>query len=226
MSNKPMIDKDNTASIDVDCQKGFTPLCPDELPVPDGHSIVGELNAQAELACIRVCSKDWHSENALWVTTPEHPMLSRIDNKPNLDVYWNRHCIAGTRGAELLDGLSEDTYDFVVYKGMEIDKHPYGACYHDLAEKKSTGLIEFLKFNKIDHVIVGGLALDYCVITTAIQLSKHFLVTVNLKACRAIDPLWPQATKKFPHTIDFCYDAQRIKYSKWYQIFKMENEGN
>ena len=28
-----------TASHNVDPQKGFTPLCPDELPVPDGHLI-------------------------------------------------------------------------------------------------------------------------------------------------------------------------------------------
>lgn len=27
------------ASFDVDAQKGFTPLCPDELPVPGGDAI-------------------------------------------------------------------------------------------------------------------------------------------------------------------------------------------
>ena len=31
-------------SIDVDAQKTFTPLCPDELPVNEGHLIVEELN--------------------------------------------------------------------------------------------------------------------------------------------------------------------------------------
>ena len=28
------------ASFDVDAQKGFTPLCPNELPVPEGDTIV------------------------------------------------------------------------------------------------------------------------------------------------------------------------------------------
>ncbi len=47
-------------------------------------------------------------------------------------------------------------------------------------------LIEFLKLEGIDTVLVGGLALDYCVKTTAMQLVKHFRVIVNLNACRAI----------------------------------------
>ena len=34
------------ASINVDPQKGFTPICPDELPVPGGDEIVPALLAQ------------------------------------------------------------------------------------------------------------------------------------------------------------------------------------
>lgn len=70
---------------------------------------------------------------------------------------------------------------------MEPDLHPYGACYHDLAEKRSTGVIEFLRQNGVDLVLVGGLALDYCVKTTALQLRRAgFEVIVYLPACRAI----------------------------------------
>lgn len=178
--------KDKIASMDVDCQKGFTPLCPNELPVPDGHNIVAALNAQAKLARLRVGSKDWHPANALWIATEEYPQFTPT-GYPNMDLRWNAHCIAGTEGAELLPGLPPVTdYDFMVYKGLERDMHPYGACYHDLNEKISTGLIEFLKDKKIETVILAGLALDYCVKTTALQLVKHFNVIVNLSACRAI----------------------------------------
>ncbi|MEO6678169.1 MAG: nicotinamidase, partial [Pseudomonas sp.] len=38
-----------TASFDVDAQKSFTPLCPDELPVPEGDQIGSELNFMASL---------------------------------------------------------------------------------------------------------------------------------------------------------------------------------
>ena len=37
------------ASFDVDAQKGFTPLCPNDLPVDGGHEIVDSLNEQAEI---------------------------------------------------------------------------------------------------------------------------------------------------------------------------------
>jgi nicotinamidase/pyrazinamidase len=70
---------------------------------------------------------------------------------------------------------------------VEPDMHPYGACYHDHAQRLSTGVIEFLKQHQINTVIVGGLALDYCVKKTVLQLlSAQFEVIVNLAATRAL----------------------------------------
>jgi nicotinamidase/pyrazinamidase len=178
---------EGTASMDVDAQKGFTPLCPNELPVEGGHNIVKALNEQSKFALYRVGSKDWHSPNAAWIANETNPQFTPCKGLRNVDLYWNAHCIAGTTGAELLDGLPRpEDYDFMVYKGMEPDMHPYGACYHDLEEKISTGLIEFLKIKKVWCVIVGGLATDYCVKKTVFQLAKHFTVIVNLSACRAV----------------------------------------
>src|SRR5690606_30471871 len=153
------------AAFDVDAQKGFTPLCPDELPVPEGHLIVGELNAQARFAATRVFSKDAHPANPSWLATPEHPTLSPIEGA-NMDVRWTRHCVPGTAGFKLLDGLpAVCEYDYPVYKGVEPDMHPYGACYHDLGDRVSTGVIEFLKARLVETVLLGGLATDYCVKT-------------------------------------------------------------
>lgn len=107
-----------------------------------------------------------------------------------MDVRWNLHCVPGTKGFELLDGLPAETeYDFPVYKGVEPDMHPYGACYHDLKDRISTGVIEVLKARGVEIVLVGGLATDYCVKTTALQLKRAgFNVVVNLGACRGIAP--------------------------------------
>ena len=182
-------DYNKTASFDVDCQKGFTPLCPDELPVPGGDEITEALNSQAKLAAIRIGSKDWHPATAQWLADKEHPQFSPVKGE-NMDIRWNAHCIAGTRGAELLDGLPHPSqYDYFVWKGMEPDMHPYGGCFHDIAEKMSTGAAEFLKQKGITTVIIGGLATDYCVKTTALQLARAgFNVIVNLEACRGIAP--------------------------------------
>lgn len=180
--------RETVAAFDVDAQKCFTPLCPDELPVPDGHLIAKELNCQAEFARVRVGSKDAHPANAVWVANEENPQLSPVSGYKNVDLHWNRHAVLGTKGFELVEGLPDVTdYDFFVWKGIETDIHPYGACFHDLEEKLSTGVIEFLKNKGVATVLVGGLALDFCVKTTALQLRRAgFRVFVNRAACRGL----------------------------------------
>ncbi|MBT4838036.1 MAG: isochorismatase family protein [Methylococcales bacterium] len=181
------LNRNTTASFDVDAQYTFTSECPAELPVDGGVDIVSALNEQAEMASIRVASKDAHSPQAIWVANEENPMFSPVEGD-NVDIAWNQHAVPGTKGFELIAGLPKPAdYDFFVWKGVELDMHPYGACYHDLADKMSTGVIEFLKINKIETVIVGGLATDYCVKTTALQLRQAgFNVIVNLSSCRGI----------------------------------------
>ena len=179
--------KENTASFDIDPQNGFTPICPHELPVTGGDTIAPALNAQAQLARLRIVSKDAHPATAIWKASDTRPQYSSVEGE-NVDVRWPMHCVPGTKGFELIDGLPKITeYNYTVYKGIEPNMHPYGACYHDLNDQLSTGVIEFLKQNTIDTVICGGLATDYCVKLTVLQLLKAGLnVIVNLEACRGI----------------------------------------
>ncbi|MDK4535005.1 isochorismatase family protein [Kingella kingae] len=182
-------------SLDIDAQKTFTPLCPDELPVQGGDEIVGELNAQAALANLRVMSKDAHSPRAKWLCACHAEQL-RPTGLPNAPETWVSHAIVGSRGFELLDGLPSSTeYDFCVWKGIDPELHPYGACYHDMAERLSTGLIEWLHAQNASVLIVGGLATDYCVKATVLQLlaASKWRVIVNRAACRGIAPDTVQA---------------------------------
>lgn len=181
------IEREKTAAFDVDAQYTFTPECPDELPVAGGNEIVAALNKQATFASIRVGSKDAHSPKAVWVANDEKEMFSSVAGE-NVDIAWKLHAVPGTKGFELIEGLPKPAeYDFFVWKGIELDMHPYGACYHDLGNQLSTGVIEYFKVKGIETVIVGGLATDYCVKTTALQLAAaDFKVIVNLEACRGI----------------------------------------
>jgi len=190
MARTLTVDRDRTAAFDVDAQNTFTPLCPDELPVAGGTEIVPELNAQARLAAVRVGSKDAHSPEAIWVADERQAPFSRIEGYANADIAWPVHAVPGTKGFELIAGLPPVTaYDYFVWKGVEPDIHPYGACYHDLAEQLSTGVIEFLRARGIDTVLVGGLATDYCVKHTALQLKRAgFRVVLNLAAVRGVAP--------------------------------------
>lgn len=191
-TNKISIIKECTASINVDPEKGFTPLCPNELPVPGGDEIVEELNGQNSKCKYKIVTKDVHPYNALWNATLMYPQLTPV-GLPNVDVRWNRHCESGTKGMELLDGLPKMTeYDFFVAKGFEADLHPYSACYHDLNKTISTGIIEWLNQHEITTVIVGGLALNVednplCVGHTVIDLANSgFQVILNLGAVRGL----------------------------------------
>ena len=175
-------------SIDVDAQKTFTPLCPAELPVAGGDTIAAELNAQAELADLRVMTKDAHSPNARWLVDNPVDML-KPTGLANADLTWVSHAIVGSEGFDLLNGLPDyHGYDYCVWKGVDPELHPYGACYHDIEERLSTGLIEWLTAKGAETVLVGGLATDYCVKHTVLQLcrSGDWQVIVNAAACRGI----------------------------------------
>jgi len=198
MKEKIKIKKQWTMAIDIDAQKGFTSICPDELPVKNGDRIVPELNANAEFASLRIGSKDWHPTTAVWIADEENPIFSEINGHGlNVDIRWPAHCLGGTKGAELLDGLPEpNEYDFFIWKGMEPNLHPYGIFYHDLEEQLSTGMMEYLLANiEIDTFLVGGLATDYCVYETTKQLLKFLedsgefdcRVILNLKATKGVD---------------------------------------
>ncbi len=179
--------KEKIAAFDIDCQNTFTPVCPDELPVAEGDQIADELNAQAQYAGTRIASRDAHSLNALWLSDENHAPLTPIEGYPDLDIRWPAHAIIGTKGFDFIAGLDPKAYDFQIFKGIEPDKHPYGACYHDLADTLSTGAIEYLQNKGITTVICGGLATDYCVKNTVLQLRKAgFDVILNKAACRGI----------------------------------------
>ena len=183
------IDKTTTASIDVDPQKGFSELCPKELPVQGALEIVEELKCNHSKASVRLVSRDMHPPGAAWeAETPEN-MLEPV-GLPEVDIKWNPHCVVGTSGVELLPGLPEiRDHDFQINKGIDPDAHPYGAFYHDQADTLSTGGIEFLRAKQIETVIVGGLALDFCVKKSVEQLlGAGFKVILNLASTRAVFP--------------------------------------
>ncbi|MCS5707591.1 nicotinamidase [Candidatus Berkiella cookevillensis] len=182
--------KIHIASLDVDAQNSFTPICPNELPIPLGHEIVHELNQQGTFAQLRIGTKDAHPANPVWLANQNQPTLSAISGYQNVDVRWPQHCVPGSLGFKLIEGLPHpQDYDYFVWKGVEPDMHPYGACYHDIHERMSTGLIEFLIAHQITTVIVGGLATDYCVKTSVLQLlHAGFKTILNLGACRGLSP--------------------------------------
>lgn len=186
----------------VDAQNGFTELCPNELPVKGALEIVSEINRIRAMGFINVASGDAHVPSAPWITTNPELIASDIPGSAgkNYDLYWPAHCMAGTYGSRLIDGLGTPTeYDYFVWKGVDPDLHPYSCVYHDFSRRLSTGLIEYLRSRNVRNVIVTGLALDYCVTASALDLNDAgFNVILVYSATRSVAPY--EAYETFVHS--------------------------
>jgi nicotinamidase/pyrazinamidase len=191
------------------------------LPVPDGDNIVGECLKTFKKTRYKIASKDVHAANADWITNTLSAIATPIDIsktfRPQVDLYWPRHCEAGTAGVELIPGLPPiEEFDFVVYKGIEKNIHVYSAIYHLLNPNKSgnrisTGVVEFLKYNDIYTVIIVGLATNYCCMATAMDLAEAgFRVIMNLGGCRGIGDINSAVEKMKAVGIEFVNSSEEL----------------
>jgi nicotinamidase/pyrazinamidase len=138
----------------VDVQRGFTTLCPDELPVPGGLEIVPAVNRLLGRDWKRIdASQDWHP--------PDHrSFLGRRDN------LYPPHCVIGTPGAEFLPGLHTDRFHAVWRKGYDRDFEAYAVT------AQHPGLPALLRAEGIETVVVCGLATNICCFYAARDLRR------------------------------------------------------
>jgi nicotinamidase/pyrazinamidase len=154
----------------VDAQRGFTDLCPEELPVPGGREIVPRVNRLLELPWARIdASQDWHP--------PDHrSFLGRRDN------LYPPHCVAGTPGAEFLPGLHTERFHTVWRKGYDRDFEAYAVT------AQHPGLPALLRAGGITTVAVCGLATNICCFYAARDLRRAgFRVLIVEDASAGID---------------------------------------
>jgi nicotinamidase/pyrazinamidase len=102
-----------SALIVVDVQRGFTTLCPEELPVPGGLEIVPAINRLLGLDWARIdATQDWHPSD-------HRSFLGHADN------LYRPHCVMGTRGAEFVPGLDTHRFHAIWRKGFQRDFEAY-----------------------------------------------------------------------------------------------------
>jgi len=138
----------------VDVQRGFTELCPAELPVPGGAAIVPAVNALLALPFARVdATQDWHP--------PDHcSFLGRRDN------LYPPHCVMGTPGADFLPGLHTHRFSAIWRKGYDPDFEAYAVTAQHPA------FAEFLAAAGVRAVVVCGLATNICCFYAARDLRR------------------------------------------------------
>lgn len=143
-----------TSFLAVDLQRGFSALCPAELPVPGALDVVPNVNRLLALPWARIdASQDWHPLGH----------CSFLGQRDNL---YPPHCVAGTPGAEFLPGLDTARFQTIWRKGFERDRDAYAITAQHPA------FIDLLRASRIGTVVIAGVALNICCFFTAQDLRK------------------------------------------------------
>ena len=108
---------------------------------------------------------------------------------------WPDHCVQGSAGANFCADLVRAEGDVVVYKGTNPGVDSYSGFGDEFeGQFENTHLDALLRGKGITHVVVVGLALDYCVAYTCLDARRlGFATYLVLDGCRPVD-----ATRETP----------------------------
>ncbi|WP_456254372.1 bifunctional nicotinamidase/pyrazinamidase [Pseudomonas iridis] len=171
----------------IDVQNDFIPG--GQLPVPEGDHIVPLINRLARQFKQVVIAQDWHpAGHASFASShPGHQPYDVIELPYGEQTLWPEHCVQATPGAELHSELDLPHAQLIIRKGCNPDIDSYSA-FLEADRRTTTGLSGYLKERGIDTVYMVGLALDFCVMYSALDArAAGFNAFVVLDACRAID---------------------------------------
>jgi len=182
-----IVRRDGDALIVVDVQNDF--VRGGALAVPDGETIVPLVNRLIGAFAQVVLTQDWHpAGHASFASS--HPGAKPFDviaTPYGQQVLWPDHCVQGSHGAALVDGLAVDAAFLILRKGIHAAVDSYSA-FLEADRQTTTGLGALLRARGVDRVFVGGLATDFCVAFSAVDArAAGFETYVVEDACRAID---------------------------------------
>lgn len=159
----------DAALIVVDAQKGFSELCPNQLPVPGALDIVKTINRLLIMPWkLKYATLDWHPG-----------MHSSFKHEGGA---YPPHCVIGTPGGEFLPGLWADDFHGILRKGFRKERDAYSACLDHPGW--AYGLLQAVK-----AVYVCGLCTNICVYETASDfvVAGHRDVSIIEDASAALD---------------------------------------
>ena len=169
-----MISNETTRSVlaTIDVQNDFIN---GSLAVADAEQVIAPLNTlrrAVRRAMGRVAfTRDWH------------PSVT-----PHFDT-WPVHCVVGTEGAAFHPALTVGEGDVVLSKGTgQTDGYSgMGAVADDGTTLEM--LVEPTHLHEAVRVFIGGLATDYCVKATAIDMARRFDAYDNVSVCVITDAM-------------------------------------
>jgi nicotinamidase/pyrazinamidase len=191
-----------TLLLEIDVQNDFCPAYASvsgeknpagALAVADGGAVVSPLNALAAAissAGGRVAAtQDWHVPGHVSFASSHAGKspgdTADLDNVPG-QVLWPDHCVQGKWGADFHSGLNLKPVSLIIRKGFRKGLDSYSAFFEN-DRKTPTGLEGWIQGLGIETVIIGGLALDYCVFYSAMDSkSLGFDTVIAADAVRGV----------------------------------------
>jgi nicotinamidase/pyrazinamidase len=169
-----MSDERSPALLIVDVQKDF--CAGGALAVRGGDEVVPVLNRLADRAAALgwpvYASRDWH---------PADSRHFAIHGGA-----WPVHCVAGTEGARFHPELRLPPGTMIITKGTGLHDDGYSAFEGEVPGRGP--LIDDLRARGVTHLVVGGLATDYCVRNNVLDALRHGLAVLLVEdAIRAVD---------------------------------------
>ena len=171
----------------VDVQVDF--LAGGALAVPDGDAVVEPCNALLARFPHAVLTQDWHPAGhaSFHTSHPDQEPFGTVAMPYGPQVLWPEHCVQGTRGAELAEGLNTERAELVIRKGYHPGIDSYSA-FLEADRRTRTGLTGYLAERGLKRLLLAGLATDFCVLWSALDARRDgFEVFVVEDAVRGID---------------------------------------
>ncbi len=171
----------------VDVQYDFLP--DGALGVPDGDKIIPVINKLQHKFPLVIATQDWHpADHGSFANAHEGKKPFDRTTLGGLDqILWPDHCVQGSKGAALADGLSMNAVEAIFRKGLDKGIDSYSGFF-DNGHRKTTGLSDYLKGKGVKDVYITGLAGDFCVAYTALDaLGEGFNTCLIEDATRPID---------------------------------------
>lgn len=166
----------SSALIIVDVQNDFVEG--GSLAVSGGLEVAGHIadylkeSAKAETYDYGIFTRDWHIE-------PGKHFVSD-GQKPDFVESWPRHCVAGTKGADIVEALWDAALDIywteqltlpltTLYKGRYRAGYSGFDPYGTVGLQTGPSLHTFLTREGVTKLDICGIATDYCVKATAVD---------------------------------------------------------
>lgn len=179
-----------TALLLIDLQNDF--CTGGTLAVKDSDAVIEVANNVIALCqennITVIATQDWHPANHMSFAENSGQKVGELGELNGIpQVWWPNHCIQGEFGAEFHPLLNQSAIQAIFRKGENPQIDSYSAFF-DNDHKSKTHLDDWLTEQKIQRLIVMGIATDYCVKFTVLDaLALGYETYVIIDGCRGVN---------------------------------------